>query len=249
MFPFADITYTNTFEGVFEAVESGRCRFGVLPVENSAHGSVVQNFDLMRRHRFSIARAMKLHVNHCLLGLPGATLEGIRTVVSHEQAVGQCSAFLKERGVETRLCRNTAMAAMQVAQGGDPSVAAIAQESCAALYGLKVLKQRLQNTDNNYTRFIVIEKDPVVFPGGSKISILFSTANESGALERVMARFSCLGLNLTKLESRPEEGSDFHYVFYADFQASVEDADVRRLLCSLQRDLPLFTFLGAYQEV
>ena len=250
VFPFADIIYRRSFEGVFEAVESGLCRFGVLPIENSTHGSVVQNYDLMRRHRFSIARAVKLHVSHCLLGLPGAKMEEIHTVISHEQAIGQCSAFLSGlKNVQVRLCENTAVAAKAVLESGDRGVAAISQESCAALYGLDILRRRLQNTDNNYTRFIVIEKDPIVYPGAGKISILFSTDHVPGALERVMARFACQGLNLTKLESRPEEGSDFHYVFYADLEASVEDEGVRRLLLSLKRDLPLCTFLGAYQEV
>ena len=250
VFPFADITYVPRFDGVFRAVESGLCRFGVLPVENSSHGSVIQNYDLMRRHRFSIARAVKLHISHNLMALPGANLSDIRTIISHEQAIGQCSEFLSTlKDVQVKVCENTAMAAKLVSNGGDRTVAAISQESCAELYGLSILKTRIQNTDNNYTRFIIIEKNQVVYPGSSKISVLFSTPHMPGALERVMARFSCLGLNLTKLESRPEAGSDFHYVFYVDLEASIEDEDVRRLLLYMKRDLPMCTLLGAYQEV
>ena len=249
-FQFADIVYMKTFDGVFQAVEKGLCRFGVLPIENSAHGSVTQVYDLMRSHQFSIARAVKLHVSHNLLAKKGARLDQIRTVVSHEQAVGQCSAFLSTlKNVEIRLCENTAVAARMVADNSDGTLAAISSENCAALYGLDILKSRIQNTDNNYTRFIVIEKTPCVYPGANKISLLFSVPNTPGSLSRVMSRFSCLSLNLSKLESRPVEGSDFHYVFYADLEASPEDAAVQRLMGALSRELPQFVFLGAYQEV
>lgn len=249
-FSFADIMYMKTFEGVFQAVEKGLCRFGVLPIENSAHGSVTQVYDLMRSHQFSIVRTVKLHVSHSLLVKKGTKLSDIRVVVSHEQAVGQCSAFLSAlRDVEIRLCENTAAAAQAVAAGDEAGIAAISSEGCAGLYGLEVLKSRIQNTDNNYTRFIVIEKTPRVYPNAGKISLLFSVPNVPGALANMMARFSCLDLNLSKLESRPVEGSDFHYVFYADLEASPRDPAVRRLLASLSRELPQFVFLGAYQEV
>ena len=112
-----------------------------------------------------------------------------------------------------------------------------------------MLKTHIQNTDNNYTRFIVIEKTAKVYPGSNKISLMFSLPNAPGSLSRVMSRFSCGNLNLSKLESRPVEGTDFHYVFYTDLEASAGDPAVRRLIDSLSRELPLFTFLGAYQEV
>ena len=249
-FGYADIMYMRTFEGVFQAVEKGLCRFGMLPIENSAHGSVTEVYDLMRSHRFSIVRAVKLHVSHSLLAQKGAELKDIKVILSHEQAVGQCGDFLAGlKNVEVRLCENTAVAAKQVAEGGDKSVAAISSENCAALYGLSVLKSRIQNTDNNYTRFIVIEKTPTVYPGANKISLLFSLPDRPGALADIMARFSTHMLNLSKLESRPVEGSDFHYVFYVDLEAAALDPEVRRLLTVLSLELKQFTFLGAYQEV
>ncbi len=250
VFPFADITYMRTFEGVFQAVESGLCRFGVLPIENSAHGSVTQVYDLMKSHRFFIVRSVRLHISHDLMVLPGTRLEDIRAVTSHEQAIGQCSRFLASLpDVKVRLSENTAVAARLVAESGDRTLAAISQEDCASLYGLEILRRAVQNTDNNHTRFIVIEKQPRVYPGASRISMQFSTPHTPGALAGVMSRFSAMGLNLTKLESRPVEGSDFHYLFYVDLEASLRDPAVRRMLHSLKKDLPLFTFLGSYQEV
>ena len=249
-FQFADIVFMKTFDGVFQAVEKGLCRFGVLPIENSAHGSVTKVYDLMRSHRFSIVRAVKLHVHHHLMARKGVRLEDIRAVLSHEQAIGQCSIFLDGlKTVQVRLCENTAIAAKTVAESNDPSLAAIASEECAQQYGLEIIRSHIQNTDNNYTRFIIIEKSPKVYPGSNKISLMFSLPDTPGSLGRIMARFSCSGLNLSKLESRPMEGTDFHYVFYTDLEAAAGDPAVRRLIDGLSRELPQFAFLGAYQEV
>ena len=248
--PFADIAFVRTFEDVFRAVEDGVCRFGVLPIENSAHGSVTQVYDLMKTHRFFIVRSVRLHISHSLLALPGADVGGLKVIASHEQAIGQCSRFLSSLpGAGVRLCENTAAAARAVAESGDRTMAAIAREDCAPLYGLTVLRQNIQNTDNNHTRFIVIEKQPRIYAGASRISMLFSVSHTPGALSGVISRFTAMGLNMTKLESRPVEGSDFRYLFYADLEASMRDPAVRRMIISLRKDLPRFAFLGAYQEV
>lgn len=250
VFRFADIVFMKTFEGVFQAVEKGLCRFGVLPIENSAHGSVAKVYDLMQSHQFSIVRAIKLHINHHLMAKKGAKLENIRVIMSHEQAIGQCSAFLESfKNVEIRICENTAVAAQMVSESNDPSIAAISSEECASQYNLDILKSHISNTDNNYTRFIVIEKTPVVYPGSNKISLMFSLPDTPGSLGRIMARFSCSNLNLSKLESRPVEGTDFHYIFYTDLEAAANDPAVRRLIDGLSKELPMFVFLGAYQEV
>ena len=250
VFRFADIVYMKTFDGVFQAVEKGLCNFGVLPIENSAHGSVTKVYDLMRKHKFSIVRAVKLHIDHHLIARKGTKLSNITAVLSHEQAIGQCSIFLDAlKNVQIRVCENTAVAAQTVAESDDPTLAAISSEECAREYGLDILKSHIQNTDNNYTRFIVIEKTPRVYPGSNKISLMFSLPNTPGSLGRTLAQFTTSNLNLSKLESRPVEGSDFHYVFYTDLEASTEDPAVRRLIDRLSRELPMFTFLGAYQEV
>ena len=248
-FSFADIRYFHNWEGVFSAVQQGTCRYGVLPIENSSHGSVNGVYDLMGSFDFHIVRGVKLHIRHSLLARPGASLGGLREIVSHEQALGQCSAFLKSLpDVKITVCENTAAAAKRVAESGRDDIAAISSEACARLYGLEVLKDGVHNTDNNYTRFIVISKEPEIYPGADHLSLMFKVEHTPGSLTRVLSRFSALGLNMTKLESRPTSAADFQYMFYLDFQGSIYDADVVKLLGELEHELDWFVFLGAYTE-
>ena len=249
VFSFADIMYFRTWEGVFSAVQKGLCRYGVLPIENSSHGSVNGVYDLMRSYDFHIVRGVKLHISHSLLARPGAALKDIREVVSHEQAIGQCSAFLKTMpGVKITVCENTAAAAKLVAESGRNDIAAISSAVCAAIYGLKVLQDKVHDTDNNYTRFIVISKEAEIYPGADRLSLMFRVGYTPGSLTRILSRFSSLGLNMTKLESRPISGADFHYMFYLDFEGSIYDPDVVKLLSELEQELDWFVFLGAYSE-
>ena len=250
MFSFANILYFKNFEGVFSAVEKGLCQYGVLPIENSTHGSVNEVYDLMRGHNFHIVKSMRLHISHSLLAKPGAKLDQIREIYSHEQAIGQCSDFLsKLPDVKVTVCENTAMAAKLVAESERADVAAISSKDCAALYGLTVLQDHVHNTDNNYTRFITISKKLEIYPGSNKISLMFSVPNTPGSLTRTLAKFSSLGVNLTKLESRPLSGTDFQYMFYLDFDASIYSPEVVSLLSELENEMELFVFLGAYSEV
>ena len=249
VFSFADIMYFRTWEGVFSAVQKGMCQYGILPIENSSNGSVNGVYDLMHKFDFHIVHSVKLHVNHSLLALPGATLGGITEIFSHEQAIGQCSAFLKTMPTATiTVCENTAMAAKMVAESGRTDVAAISSPICAQMYGLTELKAGIHNTDNNYTRFILISKKPEIYPGADHLSLMFRVGHTPGSLTRILSRFSSLGLNMTKLESRPISGADFHYLFYMDFEGSIYDGDVRKLLSELEQELEMFVFLGAYTE-
>ena len=142
VFSFADIMYFRSWEGVFSAVQKGLCQYGILPIENSSNGSVNGVYDLMRSFDFHIVRGVKLHVNHSLLACPGADLGGIKEIFSHEQAIGQCSEFLKTLpGVQITVCENTAMAAKLVAESGRTDAAAISSPACAAMYGLRELRQ------------------------------------------------------------------------------------------------------------
>ena len=250
IFGFARIMYVRNFEGVFSAVEKGLCKYGVLPIENSSHGSVNSVYDLMGSHRFSIVRGIKLHINHCLLAKRGVEPGQITEICSHEQAVGQCSRFLAANPqIKVTIMENTAAAAKYVSESDRTDLAAIASEDCAQLYSLEILRRDIQDTDNNYTRFIVISKQTEIYPGSDKVSIMFSVNNTPGALQRLIARFSSLSLNMTKLESRPISGTDFQYRFYVDVDASVYDPDVVDLLCELENGIEGFVFLGAYKEI
>ena len=250
LFQLPDITYFKRFEGVFQAIESGMCRYGVLPIENSSFGSVTEVYDLMRRHRFSIVRAVKVKIEHHLLALPGVKLEEIKEVVSHEQAIGQCGEFLRKHPeIQVTVCTNTAAAAKMVAESGRRDLAAISSFACAQLYGLLSIAERIADSDSNFTRFICIAKELEIYPGADKTSLMLSLPHKPGALYRMIARFSALGLNLTKLESRPIAGSDFEFMFYFDLAASVYAPEVTQLLCELEQSGQPFTYLGSYSEV
>lgn len=249
LFALPNISYLKTFEDVFKAVEQGMCRYGVLPIENSTYGSVTEVYELMRKQKFYIARSVKLHVSHCALVNKGASLSSIKHVYSHEQAIGQCADFLKSLGdIEIVFYKNTAAAAKAVAESGALDVAAIASSACADIYGLSIIQENVQNNENNYTRFICISRDLEVFPGAHRVSLMFSVSHEPGALYRLLARFSVLGVNLTKIESRPIPGSDFEFLFYFDLEADIESPEVIELLDSLAAQNEHFVFLGAYSE-
>lgn len=250
LFALPTLMRCKRFEGVFQAIESGLCRYGVLPIENSSYGSVTEVYDLMRRHRFHIVRSLRVKIDHRLLANPGATLKDIREIVSHEQAIGQCGQWLKTLGdVKLTVCANTAEAAQMVSQSGRNDIAAIASPACAALYGLNVLCDQISDSDSNYTRFICISRELEIYPGASRMSLMLSVEHKPGALYGMIARFAALGLNLTKLESRPIAGTDFEFMFYFDLDASVYDADALRLLGELDAGPERLTFLGAYSEL
>jgi chorismate mutase/prephenate dehydratase len=249
LFSTAKILYFKTFEGVFNAVEQGLCEFGILPIENSTAGSVSAVYDLMKNYDFHIVRSVKLQINHSLLAKPGAKLEDIREVYSHEQAIGQCSEFLKDNPqIKVTVCENTAVAASMVAQSARTDVASLSSPACAGIYGLGALIEKVQNNDNNHTRFICIAKDMRIYPGSNKISLMLATPHTPGALYAVISKFSALGVNLTKLESRPIPGSDFDFLFYFDMEASAYSEDIVALLGELASGPELFVFLGNYME-
>ena len=250
LFALPSIMYVNTFEGVFRAVDSGLCEYGVLPLENSLHGSVSEVYDLMLKYKFHISKAVRLQINHSLLALPGVKLSEIKEIVSHEQAIGQCSDFLATvPGVKVTICENTAAAAKLVAESGRHDIAAISSRSCAELYGLCSLKDDVQNSHNNYTRFICIAKKLEIFPGSNKTSLMLTLPHRPGSLYNMMAKFASAGLNLTKIESRPIPGRDFEFMFYFDMEASVYTDDVITLLSELEASPELFIFLGCYLEI
>ena len=250
LFQRPSIMYFSTFESVFQAVEKGFCRYGILPIENSLYGSVTEVYDLMSKYNFHIARSVRIKIDHALLAKKGTALSDIREIVSHEQALGQCADFIKSLGdVRVTVCSNTAEAARAAAESGRNDIAALASPDCASLYGLSVLKTSVQNSDNNHTRFICISKDIEVYPGANRISLMLTLPHRPGSLYRMVARFAALGLNLTKLESRPIEGLDFEFMFYFDIEADVCAAPVLGLLGDLDRAPETFNFLGAYSEL
>lgn len=249
LFALPQILFFQRFDGVFQAVEKGLCRYGVLPIENSSAGSVTEVYDLMKGRDFSIVRGTRLHIVHALL-TRGAKLGQIREVISHEQAVRQCAPFLKAHPeIRVTLCANTAVAAQTVANSGRDDLAAIASPACAEIYGLTALPDSIQASDNNHTRFIVISKKPEIYPGANRISLMLTLPHVAGSLYRMIARFSALEMNLLKIESRPIPGRDFEFMFYFDVEASCANPEVLSLLAELESTVSQFAFLGNYAEV
>lgn len=250
LFALPSLMYCKRFEGVFQAIQSGLCAYGVLPIENSSYGSVAEVYDLMRKYRFYIVRSVRLKIDHRLLAKPGAALTDIREVVSHEQAIGQCGTFLKSlKDVKVTVFGNTAEAAQYVSASDRRDLAAISSPACAALYGLQVLAEAVSDSDSNYTRFICIAKELQVYPGANRMSLMLNVRHTPGALYAMIARFAALGLNLTKIESRPIAGTDFEFMFYFDLDASVYAPEALQLLCELEAGPETFNYLGSYSEM
>ena len=249
IFPDSPIIFHKQFENVFEAVNQGRAKFGVIPVENSTAGSVHEAYDLIMKYRFYVVGSYNLEVEHCLCAKDGTKFEKIENVYSHPQALSQCSAFIKNFDFTGINYSNTAAAAEFVSVSEKNNIAAICSEAAAKKYGLKILRKSIQNVSNNTTRFIVISKELVIDEDAKKISLIFSAPHTTGSLYRVLGRFSMTGLNLTKLESRPVANGKFDYLFYADVLGNVNDEETMDLLCALSDELEEFTFLGNYHEI
>lgn len=248
---FPSLFYFRDFESVFTAVEEGMCEYGVLPIENSTAGSVTQVYDLMAKHDFKIAKALKLRIRHVLLAPKGVKLADVKEIASHPQAIAQCAEFLKaHQGVRTVPASNTAAAAAELTKSGRKDAAVIASRECAELYGLDILADDISDTTSNFTRFICISRKTEIYPDANKFSLMMSLSHRPGSLADILIRFGAVGVNLTKLESRPVPGSDFEFRFIFDFEASPHDVRVVKLLSSLASDPEVehFTFLGAYAE-
>ena len=250
LLPRGHIVYVKTFQAVVSAVESGLCKFGVLPIENSSNGSVRVVYDLLQDHSLSIVRSTRLHIRHELLALPGVKMGDITEIHSHEQAIGQCARFLNGlNGVRIIPDANTAAAAKELAQSGNRHAAAISSHACASLYGLECINDKIMDSDNNYTRFICVSKDPAIYSGANRISLIIATENKPGALYDVLSKLAALGVNMTKLESCPVSGRNFEFIFFLELEASVKDPGVLSMLEELERACASFLFLGGYAEV
>lgn len=249
LFALPDITYCPSFDNVFDALDKGECEYGVLPLENSTAGSVVKIYDLMMHHNFNIVRSIRIKIDHCLLAKKGTRLEDIKEVFSHEQAINQCSQFIKAHpGIKFTPVANTAMASKAVAQSERSDVAAFSSRHCAELYGLTNLISGVQDQGNNYTRFICISKNLEIYPGADKTTIMAATGDTPGALYQLLSLFFAHGINITKLESRPMPTRDFEYIFYLDLDVSIYSPRLKTVLSELERYSGEFRYLGSYTE-
>ncbi len=245
-----DIHFYSTFEEVFSAVHEGRSRYGVIPIENTLAGCVTETYDLLLEYDLFIVASIAIPIEHCLLALPNASIEEVKTVFSHPQALHQCRDFLKKNPqLAPREFSNTAASAQYVACENDPTYAAIGSEACAEKYHLKILQKGIQNRKNNFTRFIVIAKDKVEGPLCERISVILRLSHHPGALYRTLSHFAQHSINLLKLESRPIPDSPFEFLFYCDFTGNMDDPQIQLIMKELPNDLIFIKYLGNYPEL
>ncbi|MBS7227300.1 MAG: bifunctional chorismate mutase/prephenate dehydratase [Oscillospiraceae bacterium] len=244
------VLYLSSFDAVFSAIESGLCRYGVVPLENSTAGSVNAVYDLMMNHNFRIVRSVRIKVDHCLLVNPGTRREEIREIYSHQQAISQCEKYLQSfPNARVIPCENTAVAAKMVAQAGRRDAAALSSHACGKIYGLSCLESSVQDMDNNFTRFICISKKLEIYPGADRTSLMAVLPHEPGSLYKLLSRFYALGLNLNKLESRPLPNRNFEFMFYFDLETSVYSPQFLQLMGEMPTLCEEFSYLGSYSEV
>lgn len=206
------------FEDTFLALKNGEADYAVLPIENSTSGAIRQVYDLLESYNYFFVGETTVQVNHALMALPGAKLEDIRTVYSHEQGLFQCERFLAGHPDWKKVPQaDTAGSARAVAALKDPSIAAICSPLAAEIYGLEILQRNLSTNTTNTTRFVVVSPLPELRPNRDKICISLTTANDSGALHNVLTVFALHGINLVRLESRPIPEHNWEYMFFIEF--------------------------------
>ena len=239
----------DDFEDVMEAITKGRIDYGVLPIENSYTGEVLDVYDLIRKYNLYIIGEEVVKVTHHLVGIEGATIESIKEVYTHPQALGQCQKYLKQHANMMQIpYANTAMAAQYVSELQDISKAAICSKQAADLYNLHVLEEEINTKSNNYTRFIILAKTMQITTECDKVSIVFTTKHTSGALYNILSHFAYNGLNLLKIQSRPLREKSWHYFFFVDLEGHLEDANMLIALGKVSKESEYFSILGGYKQ-
>ncbi|MCI8422826.1 MAG: bifunctional chorismate mutase/prephenate dehydratase [Lawsonibacter sp.] len=250
LFKTPTVLFFQTYDHVFQAVERGMCQYGILPIEDSAAGSVKAVYDLMLRHNFSIVRSVRRRVDSCLLAPHGVQERDVREIFASKGTVHQCAAYLSGRkDAALTIVESAAAAARMAAQSGRTDTAALATRFCAEEYGLDILQEKVQDQDSNYTRFICISKKPEIYPGADRTSLMLTLPHRPGSLYNVLAKFYALNIDLQKLESRPLPGREFEFMFYFDLEAPVYAPEMEKLFRDLEADCEELRYLGTYQEV
>lgn len=257
LFPGASLQPRRTFAEVFAALEAHEVDAAVVPVENTHAGSVADVYDLLRQHRGAkVVAEVIVRVRHCLLGVPGSRLEDIRIARSHPQALAQVEDFLREHGIQPEVAFDTAGAAAEVAEAKDRTVAAVASRRAAERYGLEVLKDSIETSTDNFTRFFAVAAEAdqkiadripgVLRKGPTKTSLVYKTANLPGALVRSLQPFATAWLQLSKIESRPSRSAPWDYVFYLDFEGDPTAWPAKEALALMRTCCEWIQQLGTY---
>lgn len=241
----------ETFKDVFELLRSSDVSYAVIPIENTLHGSVHENYDHLLECEVPIRGETSIRISHQLIALPDMRFRDIRRVFSHPVAINQCRKFFdKHRDIEAVPFYDTAGSVKMLREKHPDGAAAIASESAAAIYGGRILRKNIEDDRQNFTRFFLLTKQQEIFaPSNSpwKTSLVFSTRNVPGALFKAMACFALRDLNLTKIESRPLRGKPWEYLFHVDLLGRDTDPAVRNALHNLRETTEFVKMLGSYR--
>lgn len=239
--------HVETFRDAMTAIEEGRADFAVLPIENSTAGIVSEIYDLLAEFENYIVGEQIIKIEHCLMGLPGAELSRIKTVYSHPQSLMQSARYLSRHEDWKQVSlKNNAFAARKVSEEGDETQAAIASEQAAEIYGLQILERRVNQSETNSTRFIIVTNQKIFTKNAGKISLCLEVPHESGSLYHMLSHFIYNNLNMTKIESRPIEDRNWEYRFFIDFEGNFADSAVKNALRGLRDEARSLRILGNY---
>jgi chorismate mutase/prephenate dehydratase len=238
----------DNLDQVFEAVEAGEVPFAMVPVENSLEGSLTRAYDLLLDSPLMVCGEIELRISHCLIAMEGASLDTIRFVYSHPQALGQSRNFLKQLNAEVVPASDTAGSVKMIKEEKRRDYAAIASTRAAELYGMKIIAREIEDNPHNFTRFFVLSKEDSPPTGNDKTSIVFSLKHKPGALYECLREFAERKVNLTKLESRPTRHQPWEYNFYMDFSGHREEKEVGEALKALEEHAVFVKILGSYPK-
>lgn len=236
-----------TFKEAMQEIAEGRADYAVLPIENSTAGIVTDVYDLLVEFDNCIVAETSIKINHALLGLKDAELSDIRTVYSHPQALMQSAEYLEEhKEWDTISMSNTAVSAKKVIEKGDKSCAAIASVTAAKIYGLKVLQEHLNISNENMTKFIVVSRKNIYRENATKTLVTFEIPHSTGSLYNILSNFIYNNLNMCKIESRPAKGQNWNYRFFVEIEGTLEQSAVRNALYGVQAEATSIKILGCY---
>lgn len=244
-----DIIPCKTFAGTFATLSSGKADRAVVAIENSLFGSINEIYDLLLEHRFWICGEVYLRVEQCLIGLQGAFLQKIAEVHSHPVALAQCEDFLDKKLPRAKRFESydTASSVAEVKQWDNPTKAAIGSAAAAKLHGLKILAREIETNKQNYTRFVVLQKNMKSIKGTDKTSLVLVASHQPGSLYKALGVFAKRDINISKLQSRPIIGQAWHYMFYVDVDVGSSTKLVESLAGLKQQGCEV-TVLGTYKN-
>jgi prephenate dehydratase len=245
--PATELRPRPSFDALFDALKDGVADRALVPIENSLAGSIHENYDRLRSRPFHIVAETQLRIRHCLIARPGATLKSISQVASHPVALAQCREFFARRPhLEAVAAYDTAGSVMDLMRDGAATRAAIASRLAAETYGGQILLEEIEDDPQNYTRFLLLAREPAPPPGeGAKTTVVFTLQNVPGALHRALGALAARGLDLAKIESRPLRGRPWEYVFYLDVLGDPA-GELAPALADLRALSGEFRVLGSY---